>query len=352
MSKKSVLSTVLGNIKKVQEDLSSKNSNSSPKDETVWQAPWDEQKKIGNALIAFLPFADIFKDEENGETSPYIAAHVHSNMVGKNGKKYYGILCPSSRSGNSHNECAICEEFFRLWNKDEESRAIGKKLSLSRKRQYAGNIIVLKNEKNPDEVGKIFKWRFGITVQQKINDRINPSDGEDPIIVHNVYNILPFKVKVTEKGGYRDFSGCEWGMPGKSIADYLMPNVKKASSEDIDEWIDENILSKLFSVSDFVTDEMFKTKEELEKIVLDVLDAAEISTDREPEKAADNSSKIREAIDRAKSAPSTSSASADLKEIMGDEADDESDQVDTEESTKSKPVSKASDFDVESIFKT
>jgi len=368
IDRKSLMSKVLGNIKKVQADTASKTSSNNYKDETYWNAPWDDTKKLGSAVIAFLPFADIFNDTENGETSPYVAMHVHNGMVGMNGKKIFNILCPSALPKSNQSECPICNEFFAIWNKGEEGKELVKKLSLSRKRQYCGNIIILKNEKNPEDVGKIFKYKYGMTIQEKIADKINPTDtDETPFMVHNIYNILPFKLKIIEKNKYRNFDNSTWiQASGKSLADYLMPNVSKASEEEKDAWIESNIIDKLYKVEDFIKEDMFKSSEELNKILNDVLSAnglkpsySKSNSDSEEEKIADKTQAIRDEIkNKTKNTKDTidkkEELGKELETIINDDSDDTLNSFEDEqesEISESKDKSDKEDFDIDEMFK-
>jgi len=280
-SKKSIIQNIFKNQQAVQEALNKENKSTSSKDETFWTSPWDDKKKTGNAIIAFLPFPELF-DAENKEYSPYIFAPLHNNMIGKKGKKYYNILCPTGkRSGDI--ACPFCEKFFEFYNKDEQGKKLARNLSLGRKKNFYSNILVLKNDSNPDEVGKVFKWKYGTQIQEKINDKISPSDDSEAIMIHNVYDILPFKVKVIMKDDNRNFQNSEWGYPGKSIAEYIIPN---ASNEEKEAYIDD-ILSKLYNIKDFVTDDMYKSYSDLEVLLNDVLaehDVAVVDSDEPKQK--------------------------------------------------------------------
>jgi len=371
MDRKNLMTSVLGNIKRVQSATASKTSSNSQKDETYWNAPWDDTKKLGNAVIAFLPFADIFTNKEDGEVSPYVAMHVHNKMVNSTGKKYFNIMCPSAFPGSTQSDCPICNEFFAIWNKSEEGKEIVKKLALARKRQYCGNIIVLKNEKNPEDVGKVFKWKYGMTIQEKIANKINPTDAEDtPIIVHNIYNILPFKLKLIEKNKYRNLDNSEFMQSNsKSLADYLMPNVSKATEEEKDAWMETNVIDKLYKVEDFVKEDMFKSKEELTNILNEVLSANNMDpsfcdkSDGE-EKIATKTQSIRDEINK-KSKDTKSSdkeLGKELESIINDDSDDaltdltDSFETETDIDTELEPElsesksEKKDDFDIDSMF--
>jgi hypothetical protein len=274
-SKIDLTKQIFANNKKIQEAVIQKTQSNSTKDETFWTPPWDDSTKTGLATIAFLPFANAY-DEENKELSPFIFIPTHGTMLGKNGRKIYNIVCPSSKPDFQNGDCPICNKFFDFYNGTEEDKKLGANLSLARKRYFYSNIIILKNDSNPEEVGKIFKWRYGAQIQLKINSKIVPMDGDEPIYVHNPNDILPLKVKITEKNKYRTFENSEWQISGKSVVDYLYP---KANAEEKKNKMIE-ILDGLYKVEDFITEKDYKSKEELQDILNEVLEFNKISVEK------------------------------------------------------------------------
>ncbi len=258
---------------KVQEDVQKETSGTGGnRDETWWNPPWNENEKNGFAKIAFLPFKDFFETEGESTSSPYLFLPTHTNMHGTKGKKYWNILCPGQKPFGESISCPICETFFDFYNESESSKKIAQKMGLSRKRYYVGNIIVIKNKMNPDEEGKIFKWKFGVQIRDKINGKINPPDGDEPNNIHNPYDVTPFKIILSEQGqgenSYRSYINSEWDVPGKSIVDWIAP---KLSDEDKMKWIEENIIDKVYAIDDFVSEESYKSESELRKIVNDIM---------------------------------------------------------------------------------
>jgi len=264
LNKLNILRKALDNKEKINSTMSNMEGKSYVKDVTYWNAPYDVAKKQGSATIAFLPFADMFTDPD-GITAPYIFLPEHGELKGTKGKKYFGILCPKELG----KPCPICDKFFEFWNGTEEEKETAKALSLGRKRYYYGNIIVIKNQANPDDVGKVFKYKFGVTIKDKINKKVNPVDADDEaIIVYDPINILPFKINSKEKGGYRNFDDSEWIAGQKHLADFF---TKLDNIEEKNKWLEDNVIDKLYSTKDFVTPESYRSEEELEKIVNDVL---------------------------------------------------------------------------------
>jgi len=275
VNSKAIFENLMKNKKALQDAVSNKGSNTSyKKDETFWNPPWDATKKIGIATIAFLPFKDMF-NEVDQELSPYIFTPIHTNLIGKNGKKYININCPSGKKDFEANSCPICNKFFELFNGSDADKLLANELNLGRKRYFCSNIMVLKNDSNPEEVGKVFKWKFGWGVQQKINSKINPIDGDEPVIIHNPFDITPFKVKIIEKAGFRNYDTSEWGSSGKTIADYI---IDKSSKEDKLKYINDLLENNLFEVKDFINDKDYRSNDDLLNILNDVLSSKNLST--------------------------------------------------------------------------
>jgi len=328
------MNKVMSNIKKVQEAVNSKSSSGGVKDDTWWSPPWNDTKKSGSAVIAFLPFKDLFEDEDSGESSPFIPMHVHANMIGTGGKKYWGVMCPSADVEGSQDSCPICSKFFELWNEGDSGKEMARKLSLNRKRKFGGNIVVIKNDMSPDEVGKVFKWNFGVAIQEKIVSKIAPTEDDDePIFIHSISSPLLFRLKIKEKGGYRNFDDCEWApQSNKSLADLLWNEAKGANDDEKEAWEDEHIISKLFYVKDFVSPESFKSQEEMQRIVDDVM-AAYRGSSAKPQSEAPHSSVQVDSVKAQKQ-----------QEQIGDPLGEEDKQT-------SKNTSEDDDgFDIDSVF--
>lgn len=267
MSKLDIINKIAKNAEKIKDSINNQEKQSREKDTTFWTTPWDENKKIGSATIAFLPFGDLF--EEGGTPSPYVFIPIHNNLQGTKNKKYWNILCPSIKKDYQPGDCPICEKFFEYYNGTDADKKLAQNMGLSRKRQYFGNIIVLKNDSNPEEVGKIFKWKFGVQIKSKIANKLSPIDDDEPIMIHNINNILPMKIKISEKDGYRNFELSEWAQLGKSVADYIIPDATAKEKEKYN----QDICDNLFKIKDYINDDDYKSVFELKKILNDVLEA-------------------------------------------------------------------------------
>jgi len=308
MNRTDILKQIAENKKKIKDSV--KKGFEDNRDKTFWLPPWDQNTQTGSAVIAFLPFSNMFLDEadKNFEIAPYVFVPEHSNMTGTRGKKYWGILC---RSIFGRGECPICNKFWEYWNSSEEDKNFAKGMGISRKRSFVGNIIVIDNKNNPSENGTVFKWKFGIRIKERIDAKISPRDPNEPSqFVYNPSRIVPFKVNIIESGGFRDYGQSEWLTDGKSIADWIMPEATKAEKTD---FIDN---LPLYSVQDIIKKEYYKSYEEVEIILNDVLRA--------------NGVKVSETVKKPKELK-TVSDEAPEDELFGGEIEVEEDKIQDED---------------------
>ena len=335
MSRRNILSKVRENADRMKQDLDKESTTKrGSADSAYWIPPWDDSKKTGVAVIAFLPFKDLFEDDE-ASASPFIFVPDHTNLQTKR-KKIWRTLCPGQLDGRT---CPICDAFWEFYNGSDADKELAKKIGLSRKRHFMGNIMVLKNDANPEQVGQVYKWKFGITINDKIMSKLNPEEGtgEESIMIHDPEQVLPFKVKLKEKGGYRNYDDCEFLPTRKHVADYILD--KDATEDAKNDWLDTIIEEKLFLIKDFVNEDDYKTNAELETITNDVLDYYGLA-DRSPLKSNDVKTGSEMATPDPKPAPKPET----LETPVSDEADDKP-PFDTD-----LDISEKDDFDIGSLF--
>jgi len=165
----------------VQEKIEkSEESNSSFSDERFYTPDWKDGKFEG--IIRFLPNKDL-------EELPYFKYYRHN--ISNNGR-FLNVICPTSFGL----DCPICKKNGEDWAHDED--AVRKR---SRKQNFVSNIIVIKDNKNPDNEGKVFLYRYGKTIFQKIESVRKPEEDsiDDPIEIFDFYSGANFKLKIKLK---------------------------------------------------------------------------------------------------------------------------------------------------------
>lgn len=195
---KKASSANLQNLQKKLEESNKKGSFS--KDERYWTPTKDD---AGNALavIRFLP-------APQGEELPYVSYFDHSFQV--NGRYYI------EKSLTTYGEKdPLGEANKELWDSGLEEN---KKIASSRKRRtnYVANILVVKDSGKPENNGKVFLYRFGKKIFDKIKDKVQPEmDVETPVDVFDMFEGENFKLKVKKQGDFPNYDDSQF--IGKSV---------------------------------------------------------------------------------------------------------------------------------------
>jgi hypothetical protein len=173
------------------------------KDLTEWSLTTD---KAGNgvAIIRFLPAKG-----ENGEVVPFIKVYSHRFKDEATGK-WFIDNCPTTIG---RDDCPVCAANSEMWNsgsEEKKDKARGRKRKIS----YWANIVVIKDDANPEAVGKTFKYRFGQKIFEKIMAAASPEmDEETPIDVTDVFDGANFFLKCKQVGGFANFDDSKFGSP-------------------------------------------------------------------------------------------------------------------------------------------
>jgi hypothetical protein len=154
---------------KVQEMSSPKGSsnNTRQNDDRYWR-PEVDKAGTGSAVIRFLP-------PKSGNAFPFVQLWSHGFQNPEN-SKWFIDNCPSSLGGLPSDVCPVCADNNSLWNADKDKESPLKKLASSRKRKlsYISNILVVKDPKHPENEGKVFLFKYGKKIFEKIKDMIDP----------------------------------------------------------------------------------------------------------------------------------------------------------------------------------
>lgn len=179
------------------EELTGKPSYDDPNE---WKLTTDKNKN-GSAIIRFLP-----AKEEGMKDFVKIYNHGFKNKSGR----WFVHNCPTTLDRD--HRCPVCEANSDLWATGIESQ---KKLASARKRKlsYWSNIYVIKDETNPEAEGKVYKFRFGQQIMDKIVTAAkgNPDLGKNPLEVTCVFEGANFMLKSKEKSGYANYDDSEFG---------------------------------------------------------------------------------------------------------------------------------------------
>lgn len=109
------------------------------------------------------------------------------------------VDCPSSIGKPS----ILQDMFFKLW-KSESIQERQKAAIFSRKHSFATIVQIIKDDQNPDLVGKLMVWKFGKKIFEKIEAEKKPLVGEP----HEPFDLLygkAFQVVITKVAGFNNY---------------------------------------------------------------------------------------------------------------------------------------------------
>ena len=144
----------------------------------------------------------------------------------------------------------MSEHNSALWNSGVESdKEIARKQK--RKLQYYSNIYVVKDSANPENEGKVFLYRYGKKIFDKIMETMQPAfPDETPVNPFDFWEGADFKLKLRKVDGYWNYDKSEFADPS-------------ALSKKDDEL--EKIWGQTHSLTAFTDNSNFKSYDELKK---------------------------------------------------------------------------------------
>jgi len=224
----------LGSLtEKLVKEVEKLNNNSSA-DERFWK-PTMEKNETGSAIIRFLPAPD-------GEDMPWVKLYSHAFQgLG-------GWYIENSLTTNGQKD-PLGEYNQRLWatGTDSNKEIVRKQ---KRKLAYYSNIYVVKDPSNPENEGKVFLFKYGKKIYDKILNSMQPEfDDEEPVNPFDFWTGANFRLKIRKVEGYWNYDKSEFDSSGPLVND--------------DDAL-ETIWKKEYSLTDLVAPDKFKTYEQLQ----------------------------------------------------------------------------------------
>lgn len=218
-------------------------------DDRFWQPEVD---KAGNgyAVIRFLP-------PPKGEELPWVRIWNHG-FQGPGGKWYIENSLTTLGKADP-----VSEYNTELWNSGSEAN---KEVARKQKRKltYYSNILIVKDPAHPENEGKVFLYKFGKKIFDKIKDMAEPQfEDEKPVNVFDFWEGANFKLKIRNVEGYRNYDKSEFDSP----------SVLANDDSDI-----EKIWNQQHSLTQFLDAKYFKSYDELKKKLEMVLGLAGASS--------------------------------------------------------------------------
>ena len=222
----------------VKEDNKDPSEKKSYVDERLWKPELDTSGN-GYAVIRFLPAIE-------GEDLPWVKLFSHA-FQGPTGQWYIENSRTTLGRGDVGKD-PVSEYNTSLWNSGVETdKEIARKQK--RKLSYYSNIYVVSDSKNPENEGKVFLFRYGKKIFDKLMAAMQPEfEDESPINPFDFWKGANFKLKIRKVDGYWNYDKSEFEAPSAILDD--------------DSAI-ERIWKEQYSLADFTAPSNFKSYEEL-----------------------------------------------------------------------------------------
>jgi hypothetical protein len=197
-ARKSSLETLTTQLESINEE------SGSLADDRFWKLSVDKVQN-GHAVLRFLP-------APKGESLPWVRLFSHA-FQGQGGWYIENSLTTINKKD------PVSEYNTKLWNSGVDSN---KDLARKQKRklQYIANIYVVSDPANPDNDGKVFLFKFGKKIFDKINDAMHPEFPDEVAInPFDFWEGANFRLRARMQDGYRNYDKSDFDSPSAILDD-------------------------------------------------------------------------------------------------------------------------------------
>jgi hypothetical protein len=235
------------NLKKLQEKLEQANQGGAPRDERIWKPKFNQEKGKGTAIVRFLTPKD---------GDPFIELKSYS-FNGPKGNFWGNAL--QTIGEKDPVQIAAINGFKKAKAEGDERLKTECKKFLPRSQFYA-NVLVIKDEENPENEGKVKIFQFGRQIYSFIEKAIEPEfDDVDPFDPFCYWGGADFKIRMVGREIPDSRTGKKVTVPNYEASSFDSPSELFDGDED---QIDE-IFQQTFDLSEFVAPEKFKSFDEV-----------------------------------------------------------------------------------------
>ena len=224
-----------GSFEKLQAELEKTNNPvTSFSDDRFWKPELDKSGN-GYAVIRFLP-------QPTGEDLPWVRIWSHA-FKGPGGWYIENSLTKLNKKD------PVSEYNTELWNSGLES---DKETARKQKRilKYYSNILVVNDPKHPENEGKVFLYRYGKKIFDKLTEAMSPQfEDETALNPFDFWEGANFKLKVRKVDGYWNYDKSEFEGTSAML--------------DGDDAKLEEVYGKLHSLKKFLEEDNFKPYDEI-----------------------------------------------------------------------------------------
>ena len=248
LKKQSKLGSLTAKLVKEVEKMS---NNGGQGDDRLWKLEVDKGGN-GYAVIRFLPAPD-------GEDLPLVKLYSHA-FQGPGGWYIENSLTTLGQKD------PVSEYNSQLWNNGTDA---GKDTARKQKRKltYISNIYVVKDPANPENEGKVFLYKYGKKIFDKLTAAMQPEfEDEEAIDPFDFWQGANFKLKAKNVAGYRNYDSSEFAATSALLDD--------------DDAM-EAVWKKEHSLAELVAADQFKSYDELKTRLSNVLGNKQVRNDAE-----------------------------------------------------------------------
>ena len=242
----------LGSLtQKLVKEVEKMNNTSGNNDDRIWKLECDKGGN-GYAVIRFLPAPD-------GEDLPFVKLYSHA-FQGPGGWYIENSLTTLGQKD------PVSEYNTTLWNNGTDA---GKETARKQKRKltYISNIYVVKDPANPENEGKVFLYKYGKKIFDKLTAAMQPEfEDEEAIDPFDFWQGANFKLKAKNVAGYRNYDSSEFTATTPLLDD--------------DDAL-EGLWKKEYSLAEIVATDQFKSYDELKTRLSYVLGNKKVTQDVE-----------------------------------------------------------------------
>ena len=226
----------LGSLtEKLVKEVEKMNTGSSGGDDRFWKPEMDKTG-VGSAIIRLLPAPE-------GEDLPWVKMYSHA-FQGPGGWYIENSLTTAGQKD------PVSEHNRELWNSgsEKDKETVRKQ---KRKLNYYSNIYVVKDPLHPENEGKVFLFKFGKKIFDKILNAMQPEfEDEEPMNPYDFWTGANFRLKIRKVEGYWNYDKSEFDSPSPLMED--------------DDAL-EALWKKEYSLSAIVAPDQFKSYDDLQK---------------------------------------------------------------------------------------
>jgi hypothetical protein len=256
-------------------------------DDRFWRLEGDKAGN-GTATIRFLPRVE-------GDELPWVRIFSHG-FQGPTGKWYI----ENSLTTLGEND-PVGELNTQLWNSGSEAnKEIARKQK--RKLSFIANVYIVSDPKHPENEGKVFLFKFGKKIFDKIMDKARPTfEDEKPVNVFDFWEGANFKLRMRKKDGYANYDESAFSDPVALGDDDQIVRAAKAQVK----------------LAEFIDRKNFKSYDELKKKLNEVLSGDSFASKSAAQMAEEEDRPVASAPKIAsKPAPKMAEVSEDDDDVM------------------------------------